>query len=580
MGEIRVFKADEFHDLIETLNESFQTDLGCVLLLEAPLPEKQANVLRSHAGIVCLATNSKHWKNNEWPDYIRGFVTDPSDQNQLLWGLEQAKRTIELRHENAQLRLKMQIETERLKDILQASLELSDERDWSKLCDHVLSIMRKLTHAEGASLYLVDHKKKELTFSHVQNEKLKVETQTFTLPLDESSMAGACAVRKEIILISDVNQIPKYETFKFNSEFDKKTGYQTKSIACFPISKTTGELVGVIQLINSKRSSTFTKEDLEIGAALSGPIAVSLETALLYQNIEDLFEGFIRASVSAIESRDPTTSGHSERVADLTIKLAQEVSESGQKAFDKVKFNPTQFKELRYASLLHDFGKIGVPEHILLKEKKLYPVEFLEIFRRLSVLKMAYPKKRAEFEKIWQTIIEANEPAVSFQQVKDNLKKYVGKTYEVMSEDVPLLTQEEWEALSISKGSLSEEDRLQIEAHVTHTFEFLSLIPWTSTLNRVPEIAYAHHEKLDGSGYPRGLSAKQIPLESQIMAVTDVYDALTASDRPYKKSMSPEKALEILFSDAEKGKFNKDLVDLFSEKKVFTAASASKSKRK
>ncbi|MBN8554114.1 MAG: GAF domain-containing protein [Deltaproteobacteria bacterium] len=580
MGDIRVFRANEFQDLVQTLNQSFQTDIGCVLLLEAPLAEKQANVIRAHRGIVCLATGTDAWKSTDhpqgWPDYIRGFVADPSDRNQILWALEEAKRTIELRHENEQLRLKMQIETEKLKDILNVSLELSGERDWSQLCDHILSTMRKSVHSEGASLYLADHAKHELKFSHIQNEKFDIKAKTFRLPIDENSMAGACAKRKEIILIADVNNIPAKETFKFNSDFDKKTGYETKSIACIPLLKTTGELVGVIQLINSKRASTFTSEDLEIASALAAPVAISLETALLYQNIEELFEGFIRASVSAIESRDPTTSGHSERVADLTVKLAQEVSESGQKAFQKIKFSAVQFKELRYASLLHDFGKIGVPEHILLKEKKLYPIEFLEIFRRLSVLKMAYPKEREKFENLWKTIVQANEPSVSFQKTKNDLKKFVGKTFEVMDEKIPLLTKDEWDALSINKGSLSEEDRLQIEAHVTHTYEFLSHIPWTSSLSRVPEIAYAHHEKLDGSGYPRGLHSKEIPFESQIMAITDVFDALTASDRPYKKSLPNEKALEIILEGASKGQYNRDLVELFSERKVYQVLNSNK----
>jgi HD-GYP domain-containing protein (c-di-GMP phosphodiesterase class II) len=345
--------------------------------------------------------------------------------------------------------------------------------------------------------------------------------------------------------------------------------YRTRSVACFPLLKTTHELVGVIQIVNSKHGADFSQEELDIARALSGPIAVALETAVLYQDIEDLFDGFIKASVTAIESRDPTTSGHSERVARLTVGLAEEVSTSEQKAFRNISFNDLQIKEIRYASLLHDFGKIGVPEHVLLKEKKLYPMEYMEIFRRYSVLKLAHPDRAAELEEIWHTIVSLNEPSIKFVETKDSLAKYIGSTMRVFDEDVPLLTETEYESLSIGKGSLTDEDRLLIESHVTHTYNFLKQIPWTRYLKRIPEISYAHHEKLDGTGYPRSLEKKDIPIESQIMAVADIFDALTAQDRPYKKAMPTAKAIEILFEDAKKGKITRDLVEIFAEKKVY-----------
>jgi HD-GYP domain-containing protein (c-di-GMP phosphodiesterase class II) len=154
------------------------------------------------------------------------------------------------------------------------------------------------------------------------------------------------------------------------------------------------------------------------------------------------------------------------------------------------------------------------------------------------------------------------------ENAKADLSKWVNKTLDVMGEAVPVLTEVEWVRLSIPKGSLSKEDREKIESHVSHTYKFLSQIPWTGALREVPLIAQAHHEKLDGSGYPQGLKAAQIPFESQIMAITDIYDALTAPDRPYKKSIQPERAIEILHMDADKSKLNKNLVQLFQERKV------------
>lgn len=577
MGEIKVFRADQFDSLVDTLNREFHSKFGCVLLLETPLPEKQASIVRSQQEVICFAVQSPHWKNN-WPDYIYGFVNNPPTKDELVCALEMAKRVIELKHENEQLKFKNLIAHEKSDELLKATEELSSERDIQKLCEHVLTTIRRLTSAEGASLYLANPKKNELRFSHVQNEKLTLDKDSFALAIDESSMAGACAFRKKIIHVPDVYRLSKNETFQFNPSFDQKMNYRTRSVACFPLLKRTEELVGVIQIINSKQGADFSKTELDIARALSGPIAVALETALLYSDIEELFDGFIKASVTAIESRDPTTSGHSERVAKLTVGLAQEVSDSSQKSFREIKFNDLQIKEIKYASLLHDFGKIGVPEHVLLKEKKLYPIEYMEIFRRYSVLKLAYPDRANELEEIWHSIVSLNEPTVNFEEIKNNLAKYLDQSLRVMDEEIPLLTETEYESLSIGKGSLTDEDRLLIESHVTHTYNFLKQIPWTRYLNRVPEIAYAHHEKLDGTGYPRSLQKKNIPIESQIMAVADIYDALTAKDRPYKKSLTSVQAIEILFEDSKKGKLNRDLVELFAEKKVykFNASSSHK----
>ncbi len=482
----------------------------------------------------------------------------------------QLERAVEeLKLENAKLRQTMEAEKSKLEHLLNASLELSTERDTQSLCEKILKIMRELCQSEGASLYLVDHDQKALHFSHVQNEKMEVEYKHFTLPVDETSMAGACAARKKIIHVPDVNHIPTTETFKFNQKFDEKSQYQTKSILCFPLQKSDQDLVGVIQLVNSKREMGFTDQDIELGTALSTHIAVSLETALLYSDIENLFEGFIKASVTAIESRDPTTSGHSERVAKLTVKLAEEVTLNSQPIFRDVRFTDSELRQLRYASLLHDFGKIGVPELVLLKEKKLFPVELREIELRIKLLKAVHHEEAPELDRIWKMITSANEPSVVFEAAKNDLSQFVDKKFNVMGEDIPLITNDEWKRLSIPKGSLTTEDRSQIESHVIHTFRFLAQIPWTKHLKNVPTIAQSHHEKLDGTGYPQQLKAPEIPFESQIMAITDIYDALTAADRPYKKSLPPEKALEILFDDAKKGKINKELVQLFSEQKVF-----------
>jgi len=509
-----------------------------------------------------------------WEDFLRFLqenpdaVNDPKHREQILWALEQAQRLLQLQQENEILRHQVAAESEKREVLLQAALEISDPQEIDILCNRVLTKIRELTNAEGGSLYLVSKDKQSLSFNTAQNEKIKVPHASFTLKIDNSSMAGACAFRKQIIHVPDVTRIPDEEGFKFNQSMDKSTGYVTRSALCIPLVKSTQDIVGVIQLLNSKRSITFTDDDIDLARALSAHIAVALETALLYQEIEHLFEGFIQASVTAIESRDPTTSGHSERVALLTVALAEKVSESSHVPFATIRFDDQHLKELRYASLLHDFGKIGVPESVLLKEKKLYPEELKEIGHRLTILKLAYPDQASSLEDLWQKILVVNEPKIKAGTQLDDLSSYVGKEYEVLGEKYVLLKDSEWKNLSISRGSLTVDDRKKIESHVTHTYKFLKRIPWSKRLERVPEIAYSHHEKLDGTGYPRGVKKDLIPFESQIMAIADIYDALTCADRPYKKSLPEEKAFEILFEDASHGKLNTELVILFRDQKV------------
>lgn len=573
MGGVKIYKIEELPKLVEALNEGLVMEQGYLLALDAPLDQKRLQVIENLPSVVCFALASEYWTEESWPPYIQGYIRDFNDPIEIKWALEAAQRAIEKKHEIEHLRFSLLLEKERREDIMGSALELAEERDLPKLCDKILSKIRRMLHAEAASLFLFDEKKNELRFSHVQNEKLQMPWKEFSLPLDENSIVGATAVRKSIIHLSDVYQIPEHETFKFNSSFDEKTGYRTKSLLSLPLMKTNGELVGVVQIINAKNSDDFSAEEIQIGKVLSTHIAVAIETALLYQNIETLFEGFIHASITAIESRDPTTSGHSERVAELTVRLAEVVHDSDHKEFRKVRFNDQQLKEIRYASLLHDFGKIGVPEKVLVKEKKLFPEDLRELEQRFQIFGLAFPNRQDEFNELWSKILEANEPTILIEELKSNLADLVGQELEINGDLVPILTPDEWDKLSVRKGSLSPVERDQIQSHVVHSQKFLETIPWTRELSRVPEIAASHHERLDGRGYPRGLKKEEIPFESQIMAVTDVFDALTAMDRPYKKAVPLKKALQILGFEANDFKLNPELVELFEQQKVYEVIS-------
>ena len=338
--------------------------------------------------------------------------------------------------------------------------------------------------------------------------------------------------------------------------------------------------------------------------SLAGQAAVSVENNLLYESIERLFEGFVTAAVTAIEQRDPTTSGHSFRVADLTVELAKTVDGIDHGQYREIRFTPDQVREIRYASLLHDFGKVGVREQVLVKQKKLYPMqletirgrfEFVmkcvesEANRRKVDFLLQYGREGfdefgtrvdreageqiARLQKDFAIIAQSNEPTVLPEGDFQYLQQLSTRDYvDIRGERRALVLPEEARILSIRKGNLDATERNEIESHVTHTFHFLQKIPWTKDLVSVPNIAYAHHEKLNGRGYPRKLTAAEIPIQSRMMTVSDIYDALTASDRPYKRAVPTERALDILKMEVGEGLLDQSLVNLFIEAKVFERA--------
>jgi len=338
----------------------------------------------------------------------------------------------------------------------------------------------------------------------------------------------------------------------------------------------------------------YRERDVELIQSLAGQAAVSIENGRLHENIENLFEGFIRASVIAIDQRDPTTSGHSVRVATLTCDIAEVADGTHEGPFKDVRFSREQMRELRYAGLLHDFGKVGVREDVLVKSRKLPPILLERIEARFDLIRRTlesdFHQKRAEYllahgkddfdaflpgleeefecsrsqvDRFQEAIRESNEPKILPEASAEILEHIAATTFRDFEDrQVPYVTSEELHFLSIPKGSLDQEERLQIESHVTHTYNFLKQIPWTSDLAQVADIAHGHHEKLDGSGYPRGILASQIAIQTRIMTVADIFDALTASDRPYKKALSPDRAIEILDMEAKAGMLDRSVVEL------------------
>ena len=361
------------------------------------------------------------------------------------------------------------------------------------------------------------------------------------------------------------------------------------------------KVAGVLQFINRFDDAAgvvgpFGEETLEVLRAIASQAAVSLQKNSLVEDINQLFESFVQARVKTIEQRDPSTSGHSFRAAETTVSLLKALPLSGVSQYANLHLSSEHLCEVRYAALLHDFGKIGVPEAILVKANKLSD-ERLEILSYRFELQKERLRRRAVEQEIelfhhqpvdqevarrrvyrqlekqlnvldqyidW--VVRANSPNVLHQgdyQHLDEIREYAFR--ELDGTLGGIITDQDLLALSIRRGSLTPEERRQIEPHVVYTTEFLSVLPWTPELAGIPEMAGSHHERLDGSGYPQGLVGEQIPLASRVMAVCDIYDALTAMDRPYKPSMSNEQAFEILYDEAHRGLLDTDLVNIFIE---------------
>lgn len=456
----------------------------------------------------------------------------------------------------------------KLQSILEVAKAMTVERSLDRLLPLINDEAAKVAEADRCTIFLVDREKGELW------SKVAHGTGEIRIPLG-TGIAGAVAARGEVVRIADAYADPR-----FNKQVDAGTGYRTHSILCVPMWNTRREVVGVLQALN-RRDGDFTEEDAELLIALGGQAASAVENALLNEEIERLFEGFVRASVLAIEQRDPTTAGHSGRVATLTVGLARAVEQAPPPAWRGVRFDGAALQQIRYAALLHDFGKVGVREHVLVKAEKLYPHE-LELLRARFDLARAQLEKEAlaarlagrdgaeaaaraaELDRFWEVIVAANRPTVLPAEASATLHEIAKRTFvDPRGQERPYLTPGEVSLLSIPKGSLSERERLEIESHVTHTFDFLQQIPWTRALRRVPEIAYGHHEKLDGKGYPRRVPAAEIAIESRMMTIADIFDALTASDRPYKKAMPAQKALDILADEAKRGQIDGGLLDVF-----------------
>jgi HD-GYP domain-containing protein (c-di-GMP phosphodiesterase class II) len=614
-----------------------------ILVSKEDLVEQHYNQLRVPNTRVLALTNSR-FKDPRNDGAVYAYLPKDVPEPLLERMADNALDHIHLVHTRHEVNQRLAGASQEIHELNQIGMALSAEHDPDKLLELILTKSREFTSSDAGSVYLVEsagdgsqrqsllfapdtpdplgapmqdqQPHEHLRFKLAQNDTVDVPFREVAININEKSIAGYVALTGEIVNIEDAYHLPADVPYTINRKFDEDSGYRTKSILAVPIRNQKEKTIAVLQLINAKRDFSaplnsseaidqqvlpYTPRQQEIVQSLAGQAAVALENSQLYDSIQRLFEGFVRAAVTAIETRDPATSGHSFRVANLTVAMAEALDRVDSGLYANVHFSRDQVREIRYASLLHDFGKVGVREEVLVKAKKLYPAQLEVIKQRFGLVRrtlenenlkskldyllqngreeyLAAQKKfdsrlaeqMAEVNDHASAIIWANEPTVLPEGNFERLLQIANIHYEDLEgKERPILSAEEVQMLSIRKGSLDEEERLQIESHVLHTVSFLQQIPWTNELRNIPEIARGHHEKLNGTGYPYKLSAPEIPLQTRMMTISDIFDALAAADRPYKKAVSIEKALEILELSVNDGELDRGLFDVFVSARIF-----------
>lgn len=510
-------------------------------------------------------------------------------------------------------------EIKRLADI---GIALSAERNLERLLEMIVDEARRFTHADAGTLYTVQtnatSSEPELRFDILQNDTMKARQggtsgNAITLPPvpmikggqpNKNNVSAYVANTGQTVNIADVYTAEGFD-FSGTRKFDQITGYRTKSMLVAPMRNHENEIIGVLQLINAvdpdtRQTIPFSAEYEDLIKSLASQAAIAITNAMLIRELKELFESLIRLVAAAIDEKSPYTGGHITRVAGLSMKLAHAINDATEGTYKDVTFTDDELEELRIAAWLHDIGKITTPEYVVDKATKLETIfdrvhlvrQRFETIRRGMQME-AYDRKLwlalkgasapaiAELEKELEGrlkeldeekefVVKANTPGEFLKDdVIERLKKIAAKTYKVDGKEEPYLTEDELNNLSIRKGSLTVKERDIIQNHVSVTIKMLSQIPFPHKLSHVVEYAGAHHEKLNGTGYPNGWDANRLKVQSRILCLSDICEALTARDRPYKPAMPKERAFQILGFMVKDGDIDGDLLKLFLEKNVY-----------
>lgn len=490
------------------------------------------------------------------------------------------------------------ISTDLLEKFSQIGLKLTAEKDVNKLLELILTECIKITDSDAGSIYIKEQieDNPQIIFMYTFNTSMSFPFKSFKMPINMNSISGACATTGEIYNFKSMSDTLEKLGFHHNRSFDESYGYETCNMLVIPLKNYSNEIIGVLQLINKKSDPTFKFtaysndfvshvtpygiSDEKIVGALASQAAMLIERGILFTDIEHLLDSMIDTLVTALDSRDPITAGHSKRVANYAIALAKTVNEVKYGPYADFSFSEEALKELYIAGMLHDVGKIGVREYVLMKRNKLSDDGIDRIRWRYKYISrlIAESSELATLvnftpETLKETLSKLEAINIS-GFLKDEDRDLLNSLKELTISDfdgttVAFLTPEEYEFMSVPRGNLTASERKEINDHAVHTFNILNGIEWTRNLKLVPRIAADHHEKLNGAGYPEGRDAAHLEMRSRILAVADIFDALTAKDRPYKPAIPIPKSIEILEDDALKGGLDPDLVVLFKNERAY-----------
>jgi len=502
---------------------------------------------------------------------------------------------------------------EHIKKLTQIGVALSAEKNIDRLFEMIVDEARKFTHADGGTLYIMSDDEQELRFAIVQNDTLNVrmggtsgEIAWNAVSLknpdgspNHSNVSAYAALSGNVVNIPDVYDAEGFN-FEGTRKFDATTGYRSKSMLVVPMKNHEQDIIGVLQLLNAmdivtNESIPFSGESQEMTESLTSQAAVALTNNRLIQGLENLLESFITSIATAIDEKSPYTGGHVRRVAELTIDIAKKINESKEGPYADVFFNEDQMREIRIAGWLHDVGKVTTPEYVVDKSTKLET-----ICDRIELLKTRFEvlKRDHEIELLRAGIAAGNIPVQhgttgdddTFNEMLEDdlnflinanvgtefmggdkierLKDIAQRRWTFDGKEAPVLTDNEVSNLSIQRGTLTDDERDIINNHATVTYKMLSQLPFPKKLRNVSQYAAAHHERPNGSGYPLGLKGDQLSLQSRMLGLADVFEALTAKDRPYKKGKTLSEVVKIMGFMVKDGHIDGELFDFFIKEQI------------
>lgn len=503
---------------------------------------------------------------------------------------------------------------DQIRTLTEIGRALSAEKNLDRLLEMIVEEARKLVNADGGTLYIMNDEETELRFAIVQSGALNTRMggtsgQITWDPVvlinpdgspNHANVSAYAALTGEVVHIPDVYEVEGFN-FEGTRKFDAKTGYRSKSMLVVPMRNHENDIIGVLQLINAMDVVTgevipFTMESQKMTESLASQAAVALTNNRLIQDLENLLEAFIKTIATAIDDKSKYTGGHIRRVAELTMIIAKRINKAKEGAYADVFFNEEQMKELRIAGWLHDVGKVTTPEYVMDKATKLETIydridtlrtrfEVLKRDAEIELLKKInnrgtepnadlvqndYHNKIKELEDDFDFLVKANIGTEFLGDEKiERLKKITEKEWVVDGKPQHLITEEELYNLSIRGGTLTKEERDIISNHAAVTYKMLCQLPFPKSLQNVPDYAAAHHERLDGSGYPLGLKGDMLSLQSRIIALADIFEALTAKDRPYKKGKTLSEAMKIIDFMVKANHIDSDLFKFFVEEKIY-----------